>query len=62
VFLRTGRHPGAPVAIAQFEQATLRGNVFAGYSGEIVKGATLPQRQQIAAANVIVTTEPARPR
>jgi serine/threonine protein phosphatase PrpC len=62
VFLRTGRSSVAPLAIAPSAQTTLRGNLFAGYAGEIVKGASAGERQQIAAANVIVTGQPSQAR
>jgi serine/threonine protein phosphatase PrpC len=62
VFLRTGRASVAPVTIASSAQTTLTGNVFAGYAGEIVKGASAGAWQQIAAANVIVSTQPSQAR
>jgi serine/threonine protein phosphatase PrpC len=60
VFLRAGRQAGPPVsgAVAQW---TLRNNVFAGFGTDIVKGAAAAQKQQIAAANVIVSAESAAP-
>jgi serine/threonine protein phosphatase PrpC len=55
VFLRTGRAAQPPVTVGPSARTTLTDNVFAGYPGEIVKGATAAERQQIGAANVIVT-------
>jgi serine/threonine protein phosphatase PrpC len=57
VFLRGGRPQAPPIAIAPMAQATFRGNVFAGYAGEIVKGVSASERQQFAAANVIVNSD-----
>jgi serine/threonine protein phosphatase PrpC len=62
VFLQVPRGAGAAVAIAPTGRATLDGNVFAGFGPEFVKGVSAQDRQQIAAANVIVSTEPARVR
>ena len=62
VFLQVPRGAGAAVAIAPTGRATLDGNVFAGFGPEFVKGISAQDRQQIAAANVIVSTEPARVR
>jgi PPM family protein phosphatase len=62
VFLRMGRASVAPVTVGPLAQTSLRGNLFAGYVGEIVTGATAAERQQIAAANVIVTAEPSHVR
>ncbi|HSC29758.1 MAG TPA: protein phosphatase 2C domain-containing protein [Vicinamibacterales bacterium] len=62
VFLRSGRPLVPPVSLAPSAQATLKGNLFAGFGAEIVKGAPAAERQQIAADNVIVTAEPPRPR
>jgi hypothetical protein len=62
VFLRTGRPTAVPVVLGTSAQTTLRGNLFAGYTGELVKGASAAERQQIAAANVIVTAEPSHAR
>lgn len=55
VFLRTGRTRVAPVSIGQLAQSTLRDNLFAGFGADIVAGASPATRQQIAAANVIVS-------
>jgi serine/threonine protein phosphatase PrpC len=62
VFLQVPRGAGAAVAVAAAGRATLDGNVFAGFGPEFVKGVSAQDRQQIAAANVIVSTEPARVR
>ena len=62
VFLQVPRGAGAAVAIAPTGRATLDGNVFAGFGPEFVKGVSAQDRQQIVAANVIVSTEPARVR
>jgi serine/threonine protein phosphatase PrpC len=62
VFLQVPRGAGAAVAIAPTGRATLEGNVFAGFGPEFVKGVSAQDRQQIVAANVIVSTEPARVR
>jgi hypothetical protein len=59
IFLRAGRAPVTPpVKVADTTQVTLRQNVFAGYGADIVKGVSAADRQQILAANVIVTAEP----
>ena len=62
VFLQVPRGAGAAVAIAPAGRAVLEGNVFAGFGPEFVRGVSAQDRQQIAAANVIVSTEPARVR
>jgi serine/threonine protein phosphatase PrpC len=62
VFLQVPRGAGAAVAIAPTGRATLDGNVFAGFGPEFVKGVSAQDRQQMVAANVIVSTEPARVR
>ncbi len=58
VFLKSGPRSGPPLEIAPLAAATLKGNLFAGFGADIVAGAKPADRQQIAAANVIVTTEP----
>jgi hypothetical protein len=62
VFLQVPRGAGAAIAVAATGRATVDGNVFAGFGPEFVKGISAQDRQQIAAANVIVSTEPARVR
>jgi serine/threonine protein phosphatase PrpC len=60
VFLRAGRAGGPPpIALGGGTQTTLRENVFAGFGTDIVKGYSATERQQIAAANVIVAADPA---
>jgi serine/threonine protein phosphatase PrpC len=58
VFLKSGPGSGAPLGIAPLAEATLKGNLFAGFGADIVAGAEPADRQQIAAANVILTAEP----
>jgi hypothetical protein len=62
VFLRPGRPAIPPLTLGPLAQTTLRGNLFAGFGSEIVKGASPAERQLIAAANVIVTADPSRAR
>jgi len=54
VFLGTGKPQAPPLTIATKGQTTLRGNLFAGFGVEIVKGSSAAERQQIAGNNVIV--------
>jgi serine/threonine protein phosphatase PrpC len=60
VFLRSGRKAVAPFAVSPLARASVRGNLFAGFGPDIVAGASPADRQQIAAANVIVSAEPSR--
>jgi serine/threonine protein phosphatase PrpC len=61
IMLRAGRPPASPpVRVGDGAQAILRQNVFVGYGTDIVKGVSASDRQQILAANVIVTAEPSR--
>jgi PPM family protein phosphatase len=53
-FFKNGR-PGYPISLGPAVQANLRGNLFAGFGVEIVKGVSPAERQQIVAANVIIT-------
>lgn len=53
-FLRTARSSGPPLHLGAATDTTLRHNVFAGFGTDIVKGYSAGERQQIAAANVIV--------
>jgi hypothetical protein len=57
VFLKSGRAV-SPLDVAPQAKATLRGNLFSGFGTDIVAGASPADRQQIAAANVIVSAEP----
>jgi hypothetical protein len=61
IFLRRGRSAPPPVTAVPSAHTTLTDNVFAGYPGDIVKGASAAERQQIQAANVIVTAQPFHP-
>jgi hypothetical protein len=58
--LRNGRGAGPPVLRAAGAQVSLKRNVFTGFGNEIVKGATVPERQEIAASNAILTTDSPR--
>ena len=59
VILRPVRVPAAPpVRVGEGAQAILRQNVFVGYGSDVVKGVSAGDRQQILAANVIVSAEP----
>jgi len=59
VILRPVRAPAAPpVTVGEGAEAILRQNVFVGYGSDVVKGVSASDRQQILAANVIVSAEP----
>ena len=61
VILRPVRVPAAPpVRVGEGAQAILRQNVFIGYGSDVVKGVSASDRQQILAANVIVSAEAPR--
>jgi serine/threonine protein phosphatase PrpC len=60
VFLKSGRKAVPPLAVSPLARTTVRGNLFAGYGTDISAGATPAEKQQIAAANVIVSAEPSR--
>jgi serine/threonine protein phosphatase PrpC len=58
IFVRAARAAGPPVAIGDSAAGTFERNVFAGFGADVVKGLSAAQRQQMTAANVIVTSEP----
>jgi PPM family protein phosphatase len=58
VFLRADRAAGAPIAMADSAQTTLRRNVFAGFGVDIVVGPSAADRQQLLTGNVVIPGEP----
>jgi tetrahydrodipicolinate N-succinyltransferase len=62
IFVRSARALTRPVELGAAAQVTLRDNVFVGYGGDVVTGISLADRQQILAANVIVSAEPSQAR
>jgi hypothetical protein len=62
IFVRSAGPLLPPIDLGTGAQVTLRNNVFVGHGADIVKGISLTARQQILAANVIVSAEPSQAR
>ena len=61
ILVRSGG-PGDPaLSVAPAAHLALRGNVFSGFGGEIVAGASPAQRAELLAGNVVVPIERAAP-
>jgi serine/threonine protein phosphatase PrpC len=57
-FLRAGRQAHAPFTLSPTSQAVFRGNVFAGFGADVVKGMPAAALQQLLAGNYVVACEP----
>jgi serine/threonine protein phosphatase PrpC len=58
VFLRLDRATGAALSLATGAQLTLKRNVFAGFSADLIRGVAAQQRQEILTGNIVIATEP----
>jgi serine/threonine protein phosphatase PrpC len=57
VLVRTGMGGDAAMSVGPSAQLVLRGNVFAGFGGEIIEGVAAARRAELLAGNLVVPTE-----
>jgi hypothetical protein len=57
VAIRSGANAGPAVLVGASARLVLRGNVFSGYNGDVIDGATPARRAELLAGNVVVAAE-----
>lgn len=58
IFVRSTRSPEAPISAGPAARLTLSGNVFSGFSPEIVRGVGEPRRKELLEGNLLIPPPP----
>lgn len=54
IFVRGGSSPEPPITIGPLSRLTLTGNLFSGFTPEIVRGVAEPRRKELLTGNIVV--------
>jgi hypothetical protein len=58
VVVRTGSDTGPAISVGPTAQLVLRGNVFAGYPGDVIDGPGAARKAELLAGNIVAPIEP----